>query len=281
MLVVRELSKRFGGLKAVDDLSFDVKSGTIHSIIGPNGAGKTTLVNMITGVYKVTSGEIYLKKEGETYLKDDIEEIVHGKRENITNLPMNKLVHKGVCRTFQHLEICKEMSALENIMLGFHRFLNKNFILSCLNSKKIREDEQKYEYEAMKYLKMFSLEDIAYKKADSLSYGVLKKLEIIRALATKPRLILFDEPVAGLNPKETAEISQIIKELANEGITIILVEHDMKMVMQISDKITVVNFGKKLAEGTPLEIANDENVINAYLGKREGNRGKGGKVVRW
>ncbi len=281
MLVVRELSKRFGGLKAVDDLSFDVKSGTIHSIIGPNGAGKTTLVNMITGVYKVTSGEIYLKKEGETYLKDDIEEIVHGKRENITNLPMNKLVHKGVCRTFQHLEICKEMSALENIMLGFHRFLNKNFILSCLNSKKIREDEQKYEYEAMKYLRMFSLENIADKKADSLSYGVLKKLEIIRALATKPRLILFDEPVAGLNPKETAEISEIIKEVANEGLSIILVEHDMKMVMQVSDRITVVNFGKKLAEGTPLEIANDENVINAYLGKREGNRGKGGKVVRW
>ena len=268
MLVVRELSKRFGGLKAVDDLSFDVKSGTIHSIIGPNGAGKTTLVNMITGVYKVTSGEIYLKKEGETYLKDDIEEIVHGKRENITNLPMNKLVHKGVCRTFQHLEICKEMSALENIMLGFHRFLNKNFILSCLNSKKIREDEQKYEYEAMKYLRMFSLENIADKKADSLSYGVLKKLEIIRALATKPRLILFDEPVAGLNPKETAEISEIIKEVANEGLSIILVEHDMKMVMQVSDRITVVNFGKKLAEGTPLEIANDENVINAYLGKR-------------
>ncbi len=270
MLVVRELSKQFGGLKAVDDLSFDVKSGTIHSIIGPNGAGKTTLVNMITGVYRVTSGEIYLKKEGEVYHKDDIEEIIHGKRENITNISMNKLVHKGVCRTFQHLEICKEMSVLENIMLGFHRFLNKNFILSCINSKKIREDEKKYEYEAIQYLKMFSLKDITYKKADSLPYGVLKKLEIIRALAAKPRLILFDEPVAGLNPKETAEISEIIKELANRGITIILVEHDMKMVMQISDKITVVNFGKKLAEGTPLEITDDENVINAYLGKRHG-----------
>jgi len=268
MLVVRELSKRFGGLKAVDDLSFDVKSATIHSIIGPNGAGKTTLVNMITGVYKVTSGEIYLKKEGEIYSKDDIEEIVHGKRENITNISMNKLVHKGVCRTFQHLEICSNMSALENIMLGFHRFMNKNFILSCLNSKKIKEDEQRFEYEAMKYLKMFSLENIANKRADSLSYGVLKKLEIIRALATKPRLILFDEPVAGLNPKETAEISQIIKEVANEGLTVILVEHDMKMVMQISDMITVVNFGKKLAEGTPKEIANDEKVINAYLGSR-------------
>ncbi len=268
MLVVRELSKKFGGLKAVDDLSFNVKSGTVHSIIGPNGAGKTTLVNMITGVYKVTSGEIYLKKENETYAEDDIEEIIHGKRENITNLSMSKLVHKGVCRTFQHLEICNTMSALENIMLGFHKFMNKNFILSCINSKKIREDEQKYEYEAMKYLKMFSLDDVAYKKADSLSYGVLKKIEIIRALATKPRLVLFDEPVAGLNPKETADISAIIKEVANEGISVILIEHDMKMVMQISDWITVVNFGKKLAEGTPVEISNNEDVINAYLGSR-------------
>jgi len=268
VLVVRELSKKFGGLKAVDDLSFNVKSGTVHSIIGPNGAGKTTLVNMITGVYKVTSGEIYLKKENETYAEDDIEEIIHGKRENITNLSMSKLVHKGVCRTFQHLEICNTMSALENIMLGFHKFMNKNFILSCINSKKIREDEQKYEYEAMKYLKMFSLDDVAYKKADSLSYGVLKKIEIIRALATKPRLVLFDEPVAGLNPKETADISAIIKEVANEGISVILIEHDMKMVMQISDWITVVNFGKKLAEGTPVEISNNEDVINAYLGSR-------------
>ncbi len=269
MLVVRELTKTFGGLKAVDDLSFDVKQGTIHSIIGPNGAGKTTLVNMITGIYKVTSGEIYLKKEGEIYKKDDIEEIVHGKRENITNLPIHKLVDKGVCRTFQHLEICHSMSVLENVMLGFHRFLNKNFFLSCIGSKSIKESEQKYEYEAMKYLKMFGLEKLHDKKTDALSYGVLKKLEIIRALATKPRLVLFDEPVAGLNPKETDEIASIIKAVSDDGLSVILVEHDMKMVMKISDEITVVNFGKKLANGTPDEIANNPDVIEAYLGKRE------------
>ncbi len=271
MLIVRELSKKFGGINAVDDLSFNVKKGTIHSIIGPNGAGKTTLVNMITGIYKVTRGEIYLQKGDLADLppnNDDIKDMIHGIRENITNMPMHKLVHKGVCRTFQHLEICGNLTVLENIMLGFNRFMSKNIFLSSIRSKKITENEQKYEYEAIKYLKIFNLEEIIYHKAGSLSYGVLKKIEIIRALSTKPRLILFDEPVAGLNPKETAEVSQIIKEIAKDGLSVILVEHDMKMVMQVSDEVTVVNFGRKLANGTPLEIANNEDVIKAYLGTK-------------
>ncbi len=271
MLIVRELSKKFGGINAVDDLSFNVKKGTIHSIIGPNGAGKTTLVNMITGIYKVTRGEIYLQKGDLANLppsNDDIKDMIHGVRENITNMPMHKLVHKGVCRTFQHLEICENLTVLENIMLGFNRFMSKNIFLSSIKSKKITENEQKYEYEAIKYLKIFNLEKIIYHKASSLSYGILKKIEIIRALSTKPRLILFDEPVAGLNPKETAEVSQIIKEVAKDGLSVILVEHDMKMVMQVSDEVTVVNFGRKLANGTPLEIANNEDVIKAYLGTK-------------
>jgi len=271
MLIVRELSKKFGGINAVDDLSFNVKKGTIHSIIGPNGAGKTTLVNMITGIYKVTRGEIYLQKGDLANLPPsnrDIKDMIHGVRENITNIPMHKLVHKGVCRTFQHLEICENLTVLENIMLGFNRFMSKNIFLSSIKSKKITENEQKYEHEAIKYLKIFNLEEIIYHKASSLSYGVLKKIEIIRALSTKPRLILFDEPVAGLNPKETAEVSQIIKEIAKDGLSVILVEHDMKMVMQVSDEVTVVNFGRKLANGTPLEIANNEDVIKAYLGTK-------------
>ncbi len=274
MLLVRELSKKFGAINAVDDLSFDVKRGTIHSIIGPNGAGKTTLVNMITGIYKVSSGEIYLQKEDIAKVSssnNDIKDMLHGKRENITNIPMHKLVHKGVCRTFQHLEVCENLTALENIMLGFNRFMSKNIFLSSIRSKKIKEDEQKYEQKAIQYLKMLNLERIVYHKANSLSYGVLKKIEIIRALSTNPRLILFDEPVAGLNPKETAEISEIIKEVARDGLSVILVEHDMKMVMQISDEITVVNFGKKLANGVPLEIANNEDVIKAYLGTKRLN----------
>ncbi len=274
MLLVRELSKKFGGISAVNDLSFDIKKGTIHSIIGPNGAGKTTLVNMITGIYRVTSGEIYLQKEDMVSLppnSHDIKDMLHGKRENITNIPMHKLVHKGICRTFQHLEVCENLTALENIMLGFNRFMSKNIFLSLIKSKKIVEDEEKYEQKAIQYLKMFNLEKIAYRKANSLSYGVLKKIEIIRALSTDPRLILFDEPVAGLNPKETAEISEIIKEIAKNGLSVILVEHDMKMVMQISDEITVINFGKKLVSGTPLEIINNEDVIKAYLGTKRLN----------
>ena len=268
MLVVRELSKYFGGLKAIDEVSFNVKEKTIHSIIGPNGAGKTTLINLITGVYKTDSGEIYLKKEGEVYLKDDIKEIIHGKREKITNLPLHKLVNKGVCRTFQHLEIFKQMSILENIMLGFNKFMNKNILHSIFYTKKIKELEEKYKELALEYLKIFSLEDVVYKNAGSLSYGILKKIEIIRALATKPKILLLDEPVAGLNPKETAEISQIIRDLTNKGLTVILIEHDMRMVMDVSDIITVLNFGKKLAEGAPKQIVNDERVIEAYLGTK-------------
>lgn len=248
MLRINNVSKKFGGLTAVDDLSIKVKRGDIHSIIGPNGAGKTTLVNMITGVYKVTSGTIFLD----------------GK--DITNIATNKLVYKGVCRTFQHLEICSNMTALENVLLGFDKYLSKNIFKTCLRFKSIIDDELKYKEKAMELLKMVGLEEYANTQAQNLSYGVLKKIEIIRALATSPEIILLDEPVAGLNPNETAEISKIIKDVAHSGVTIILIEHDMKMVMKISNSITVMSFGKKLAHGTPDEIANNEDVISAYLG---------------
>jgi branched-chain amino acid transport system ATP-binding protein len=242
------VTKKFGGLTAVDDLSIKVKRGTIHSIIGPNGAGKTTLVNMITGVYKVTSGTIFLD----------------GKE--ITNIATNKLVYKGVCRTFQHLEICSNLTAIENVMLGFDKYMNKNLFKSCFRFKSIIDDEKKYFDKSMELLKMVGLEEYAHTQAQNLSYGILKKIEIIRALATSPEIILLDEPVAGLNPNETAEISKIIKDVAHSGVTIVLIEHDMKMVMKVSDSITVMNFGKKLAFGTPSEIANNEEVITAYLG---------------
>lgn len=248
MLRINNVTKKFGGLTAVDDLSIKIKRGTIHSIIGPNGAGKTTLVNMITGVYKVSNGTIFLD----------------GK--NITNIPTNKLVHKGVCRTFQHLEVCSNLTALENVMLGFDKYLNKNLFKSCFRFKSIVDDEKKYYDKSMELLKMVGLEDYANIQAQNLSYGILKKIEIIRALATSPDIILLDEPVAGLNPNETEEISKIIKDVAHHGITIVLIEHDMKMVMKVSDKITVMNFGKKLAQGTPTEIASNEEVISAYLG---------------
>jgi len=248
VLQVTNITKQFGGVKAVDDLSFRVKKGTIHSIIGPNGAGKTTLVNMITGVYKVDSGTVFLDGG------------------DITNLATNKLVHRGICRTFQHLEICGSLTVIENVMLGFDKYMDKNIIRSCFRASSILEDEKRYFERGMHLLDLIGLADFAHQEAKNLSYGILKKLEIIRALATTPELMLLDEPVAGLNPKETQEVSELIQTVVADEVTVVLVEHDMKMIMQISDHITVMNFGKKLAEGTPSEIVNNEEVIKAYLG---------------
>ncbi len=248
MLQVSNVTKKFGGLTAVDNLSFNVKKGSIHSIIGPNGAGKTTLVNMITGVYKVDKGTVFLDGA------------------DITNIATNKLVYRGICRTFQNLEVCDNMTVLENVLLGFDKYMDKNLIKSCFRSQSILEDEKRYTKRAMHLLGLIGLEDFAHQKAQNLSYGILKKLEIIRALATSPELILLDEPVAGLNPKETAEVAQLIKTVAKDEVTVILIEHDMKMVMDISDHITVMNFGKKLAQGSPKEVVNNKDVIEAYLG---------------
>ena len=251
MLKITNLTKKFGGLTAVDNLSFNVKKGTIHSIIGPNGAGKTTLINMITGVYEVDSGTVFLDGS------------------DITNIATNKLVYRGICRTFQNLEICDNMTVLENVLLGFDKYMDKNLLKSCLRFKSILEDEKRYTSRAMHLLSLIGLEKFANTKAQNLSYGILKKLEIIRALATSPELILLDEPVAGLNPKETAEVSNLIKTVVKDEVTVILIEHDMKMVMDISDHITVMNFGKKLAQGTPKQIINNKDVIQAYLGSGE------------
>ena len=248
MLQINNVTKQFGGIKAVDDLSFRVKKGNIHSIIGPNGAGKTTLVNMITGVYKVDDGTIFLDGA------------------DITNITTDKLVYRGICRTFQNLEICENLTVLENVLLGFDKYMDKSIIKSCFRAKSIQEDEKRYKDRARHLLSLIGLEKIANQKAENLSYGILKKLEIIRALGTSPELILLDEPVAGLNPKETAEVAELIKTVVADEVTIVLVEHDMKMVMQISDYITVINFGKKLAQGTPDEIVSNKDVIRAYLG---------------
>jgi len=248
LLQINSVNKQFGGIKAVDNLSFRVKKGHIHSIIGPNGAGKTTLVNMITGVYKTDSGTIFLDGA------------------DITNISTDKLVYRGICRTFQNLEICENLTVLENVLLGFDKYMDKNLLRTFFRAKSILDDEKRYKDRAMHLLGLIGLEKLAYQKAENLSYGILKKLEIIRALGTSPELILLDEPVAGLNPKETKEVADLIRTVVADEVTILLVEHDMKMVMEISDYITVMNFGKKLAEGTPDEIVNNKDVIRAYLG---------------
>lgn len=248
MLEIRNLTKRFGGLTAVDDLSFHVTKGTVHALIGPNGAGKTTLVNMITGVYPVDEGSVWLDGG------------------DITNIATDQLVYRGVCRTFQHLEVCHNMTVLENVLLGFDRYMSKGLFATAFRTRRIREDEERYTERALHLLGLIGIADHADTLAGNLSYGILKKLEIIRALATSPELILLDEPVAGLNPSETAEVAELIRTVVADEVTVILVEHDMKMVMDLSDHITVMNFGQKLAEGSPETIRNHPAVIEAYLG---------------
>ncbi len=251
MLEIRGVSKHFGGLKAVDRVSFKVAKGDIHAIIGPNGAGKTTLINMISGVYRCDEGSVWLDGA------------------DITNTPTDQLVYRGICRTFQNLEICANLSVLENVLLGFDRYMSKRLLPTLLRSKRILEDEKRYTKRAMHLLDLIGIADYAHIKAQKLSYGILKKLEIVRALATGPELLLLDEPVAGLNPKETTEVAKLIQTVAADEVTVILIEHDMRMVMDLSNRITVMNFGKKLAEGTPQEIRNHPEVIRAYLGGGE------------
>ena len=249
LLKIDGISKSFGGLKAVDNISFDVKKGTVHALIGPNGAGKTTIVNMISGLYSIDNGKVVFDGE------------------DITNIDTHKLVHKRMMRTFQNIEICHDMSVMDNVLLGFNRKMDTNFFKCLFNIPLIKNNEEKYRHIAMTYLDRVGLKDQADTLCSDLSYGILKKVEIVRALATNPKLLLLDEPVAGLNGTETAEISDLIKEIVSEGVTVLLIEHDMKMIMNISDNITVLNFGVFLAQGTPKEISSNPEVIKAYLGE--------------
>ncbi len=243
------MSKSFGGLHAVQDVSFAIDKGQIYSVIGPNGAGKTTLFNLITGVYTPDRGEVTL---GDT---------------PISGLTPPQLAKHGVARTFQNLQICMNMTALENVMVGAHLHLDRNMLKAAFRLPAIRKRDAELAEEAAGLMRSVGLtEQQIYARADSLAYGLLKRLEIARALALKPRILFLDEPAAGLNPKETDEIAELIAQVRATGVTIVLVEHDMKMVMKLSDRILVMNYGKKLAEGRAEEIRNNPDVIQAYLG---------------
>lgn len=248
LLDVSNLSIHFGGVKAVQEVSFSIDPGIVYSVIGPNGAGKTTLFNLITGVYKPTSGEIRL--DGEP---------IGGKSPD-------ELARRGVARTFQNLQICMNMSAVENVMVGAHLRLDRNLVKAALRLPSITRRDAELRAEAAELMHFVGLDKYADARADSMPYGALKRLEIARALAMKPRLIFLDEPAAGLNPKETIEVDQLVRKVADSGITVVLVEHDMKMVMNLSDRILVLDYGKKLAEGTGEEIRRNPDVIAAYLG---------------
>ena len=248
LLAVKDLSIHFGGVKAVQNVSFNIDAGIVYSVIGPNGAGKTTLFNLITGVYKPTTGEI--KLDGEA---------IHGKSPN-------ELAVRGVARTFQNLQICMNMSAIENVMVGAHLRLDRNLVKAALRFPGLKKRDRELRDEAAHLMDFVGLAQYVDTRADAMSYGALKRLEIARALAMKPRLIFLDEPAAGLNPKETIEVDHLVRKIADSGVTVVLVEHDMKMVMNLSDRILVLDYGKKLAEGTGEEIRKNPDVIAAYLG---------------
>lgn len=248
MLEVKDLSIHFGGVKAVQNVTFNIDAGIVYSVIGPNGAGKTTLFNLITGVYKPTTGEI--KLDGEA---------IQGKSPN-------ELATRGVARTFQNLQICMNMSAVENVMVGAHLRLDRNLFKAAIRFPGLKKRDAEMRQEAADLMRFVGLGEYVETRADAMSYGALKRLEIARGLAMKPRLIFLDEPAAGLNPKETIEVDHLVRKIADSGITVVLVEHDMKMVMNLSDRILVLDYGKKLTEGTGEEVRRNPDVIAAYLG---------------
>lgn len=257
LLEVKGLSRHFGGVRAVDDVDVSIEKGTITAIIGPNGAGKTTLFNNITGLDTPTGGDVSF----------------NGKK--ITGLPSYKITRLGIARTFQNIRLFKEMTVMENIMVGRHFKANHpklfgNRILNALYSLVYQRKSDIDIYEnSKKWMTFFGLTENHSDYARNLPYGKQRELEIARALATDPELLFLDEPAAGMNPAETEALMDTIKRIRELGITIVLIEHDMKLVMNISDRINVLNYGQKIAEGTPEEIKNNHEVIEAYLGKDE------------
>jgi branched-chain amino acid transport system ATP-binding protein len=248
MLKIENLGKSFGGVKAVQDVSFSVKAGSIHSVIGPNGAGKTTLFNLISGVYVPTSGQILF--EGV----------------DVSGMPPDGLATLGMSRSFQNLQVCMNMSAIENVMVGAHLRLGHSLVGALLRIPSLRRGEKACREEAAELMRFVGVDRYLQMNANQMPYGALKRLEIARALAARPKLLLLDEPAAGLNHTETAEIEELIRKIADSGITVLLVEHDMKLVMNLSDQILVLDYGRKLAEGTAEEIRSNRDVIAAYLG---------------
>ena len=250
-LEVKNVSKQFGGLVAVDKVSFEVNKGEIISIIGPNGAGKTTLFNMLTGVYTLTEGEIILGGVP-----------VHNKEPQ-------EIVKAGLARTFQNIRLFGDMRVIENVLIGMHINTDYNFLDILFRTKRFRSIEREKHKEAIRILDSIGLKEKMNNYATNLPYGDQRRLEIARAISTNAQIILLDEPAAGMNPQESEELLQFIKGLRDQGYTIILIEHDMSVVMNISDRIYVIDYGKKIAEGLPKEIANNKRVIEAYLGRSE------------
>lgn len=247
-LEVSGITKRFGGLVAVDDVSFHVEKGEIVSIIGPNGAGKTTVFNMLTGAYQEYDGKV----------------IFEGK--SINNKSPQDIVEAGISRTFQNIRLFGNLRVIENVLIGTHIHTKYGFFDSLFRTPRFKREEAELVVKAVKILESIGLGDYVDSYAQSMPYGAQRKLEIARAIATDAKIILLDEPAAGMNPQESEELMEFVRSLRDKGYTILLIEHDMKVVMNISDRIYVLDHGKKIAEGVSHEIANNEKVIEAYLG---------------
>lgn len=255
ILEVTGLTMDFGGIRALNQLDLDVHSGEIAALIGPNGAGKTTFFNCVTGIYLPTKGEVILHKPQS------------GKRIRLNGLKPNKCTEQGLARTFQNIRLFSQMTVLENVMIGRH-CRTKAFILGALlRTKATIQEEKEIIEKSHEILEKVGLAQYVNEFAKNLPYGAQRRLEIARALATEPVLLLLDEPAAGMNPQETIELVTLIQEIASEGQAILLIEHDMKLVMSLSDRIFVMDYGKKIAQGNPEEIRNNPDVIKAYLGE--------------
>ena len=251
VLELTKITKNFGGISALTDVSFKIEQGQIFGLIGPNGAGKTTMFNIITNMFLPTSGEISFVGE------------------NISGIKPHKITDKGICRTFQNIRLFSQMSVLENVLVGGHCRSNSGVLHSVFRTKKQRNEEHHMHTKSLELLELVGLLEFQDVIAENLSYGQQRRLEIARALASNPKLLLLDEPAAGMNESETDDLFDLIKKVQKRGVTVLLIEHDMPFVMKLCDRIAVLNFGKKLAEGTPEEIQNNQAVIEAYLGSEE------------
>ncbi len=251
ILEVKNITKKFGGIQALTDVSFQVDQGEVFGLIGPNGAGKTTMFNIITSMFPPTAGEVVFTKK------------------RLTGKKPYQITKEGVCRTFQNIRLFPEMTVLENVTVGQHCRTSSGVWSGVLKLKSQRMEEEKIKLKARDLLHLVGLEEFEDSFADNLAYGQQRRLEIARALASDPKLLLLDEPAAGMNEKETNDLFELIQKIKKLNITILLIEHDMPLVMKVCDRMAVLNFGKKIAQGTPDEIRNNPAVIEAYLGREE------------
>lgn len=258
LLEAKQLSMNFGGIKALDRVDFDVLPGEITALIGPNGAGKTTFFNCITGIYAPTEGDIFITPPG-------------GTRHKINGLRIHKVTERGVARTFQNIRLFPDMTVLENVMIGRHCRTHAGILGAILRDNSTRDEENAIAARSYEILEKIGISEHVNLLARNLPYGIQRRLEIARAIATDPFLLLLDEPAAGMNPQETKELEALIMRIRDEGkISILLIEHDMRLVMSLSDRVHVMDYGEMIARGTPQEIRENPAVIKAYLGEDVG-----------